>query len=234
MNNNLLQIKVKERLNKLASFDYDNIECWQIAEAFNKAQLEWTRNQVHGNNQRKEGDESTKMLIDDLQVLLTSATLTATSKENGKYFLSGAIPANYLYFKRLSIKADTECCPGRNMVVYLAPAADVDNLLTDALKCPSVDWGETFAVMANNHFEMYADGKFTVSNVSLTYYRKPREISFTGCINPSTGTVSTNVECEFKDDIAELIIDEACAILAGDIELFNQYQRTKQNAQANN
>lgn len=81
MNNNLLQIKIKERLNKLASQDYDNLKCWQIAEAFNKAQLEWVRRQVHGNNQRKEGDESTKMLIDDLQLLLVQVNLTGTKKD---------------------------------------------------------------------------------------------------------------------------------------------------------
>ena len=37
MNNATIQLKVQQRLNKLASQDYDNIECWQIVEAFNKA-----------------------------------------------------------------------------------------------------------------------------------------------------------------------------------------------------
>ena len=55
MNVATIQIKVKERLNKLASNDYDNIECWQIVEAFNKAQLQWLRRQLHGFNQFKEG-----------------------------------------------------------------------------------------------------------------------------------------------------------------------------------
>ena len=32
MTNSLLQIKIKQRLNKLASLDYDNIECWQVTE----------------------------------------------------------------------------------------------------------------------------------------------------------------------------------------------------------
>ena len=70
MNNNLLQIKIKQRLNKLASLDYDNIECWQIQEAFNKAQIEWTRRQLHGLNSKKEGAEQSINTIDDLQVLL--------------------------------------------------------------------------------------------------------------------------------------------------------------------
>jgi hypothetical protein len=70
MNNITLQLKVKQRLNKLDSQDYDNIQCWQIVEAFNKAQVEWVRRQVQGVNITKTGDEQTKVRIDDLQKLL--------------------------------------------------------------------------------------------------------------------------------------------------------------------
>jgi hypothetical protein len=42
------------------------------------------------------------------------------------------------------------------------------------------------------------------------------------------------VLCEFKDDIIELIIDEAVAILAGDIESGNQYTRGTEGAERNN
>jgi hypothetical protein len=38
MNNSQILIKVKQGLNKLDSMDYDNIECWQIFDAFNKVQ----------------------------------------------------------------------------------------------------------------------------------------------------------------------------------------------------
>ena len=67
MNNTTLQLKFRQRLNKIASNDYDNIECWQIVEAFNKAQVEWCRRQLHGNNIFKEGDEMSKRRIDDLK-----------------------------------------------------------------------------------------------------------------------------------------------------------------------
>jgi len=50
MNNNTLLLKLKQRLNKLDSQDYDNIECWQAVEAFKKAQVEWCRRQLHGSN----------------------------------------------------------------------------------------------------------------------------------------------------------------------------------------
>lgn len=233
MNNALLQIKIKERLNKLASMDYDNIECWQIAEAFNKAQLEFVRRQVHGINQKKEGDESSTVLIDDLQRLLVEDLLTGTT--NPLYFETQVLPADYLYFKRMSILAATDCCPDRMIHVYLAPVADVDNLLTDHLRNPSAEWGETFCTLQGNRSRIYTDNKFTVKDPKLTYYRKPVDVEFDGCANINTGTINTaDVVCEFKDDIAEMIVDEAATILAGDIEAITQYQRNKQNATGNN
>jgi hypothetical protein len=40
MNNITIQLKVKERLNKLDSQDFDNLQAWQIIEAFNKGQVD--------------------------------------------------------------------------------------------------------------------------------------------------------------------------------------------------
>jgi len=51
MLNSTITIKIKQRINKLDSNDYDNIECWQIVESFNKAQVEWTRRQLNGGNE---------------------------------------------------------------------------------------------------------------------------------------------------------------------------------------
>lgn len=234
MDNNLLQIKVKQRLNKLASQDYDNIECWQIAEAFNKSQTEWVRRQVHGNNLRKEGDESTKMLIDDLQRLIVEENITSISSD--RYYLTNTIPANYLYFKRLSAYCTSDCCPNpKPLTIYIAEVADTDALLNDSFRRPSFEWNETFATMQANRFRIYTDNLFSISDTALTYYRKPVEVEFIDCVNPSTGVpYATDVPCEFKDDIVEMIIDDAASLLAGDIEQFNQYTRGKQNSQSNN
>ena len=75
MNNTTLQLKIKQRLNKLDSQDYDNFECWQIVEAFNKGQVEWVRRQIQGTNITKTGDEQTRMRISDLQILLKTELL---------------------------------------------------------------------------------------------------------------------------------------------------------------
>jgi hypothetical protein len=234
MNNQTLRLKLKQRLNKLASNDYDNLENWQIIEAFNKAQVEWVRRMLHGNNLYKEGDELSKRRIDDLQILLTELPLVGTT--NDQYFQTTNFPpADYLEYKRVSTNAITECCPDpRSMTVYLGEEANVDLYLRDALKRPDFDWGETFLTMINNTIRIYVRD-FTLVNPVLTYYRQPVLIEFAGVTNPYTGTVSpTDVISEFKDDIVELILDDTASLIAGDIENFNQMQREQQSAERNN
>jgi len=232
MDNNLLRIKIYERLNKLASFDYDNIECWQIVEAFNKAQLEWVRRQIHVTPTHPEYDESSKMQIDDLQNILLSDSIDIYKRD--LFYETELIPDDYLYFKRMSIKGVKECCPPRALTIYLDEAADVDNLLSDEFKKPSWEWGESFCTMQSNKIRIYTNNEFELDDAELTYYRKPRPIQFLGCTDISTGLLAAaDVTCEFKDDVTEVIIDGAVAILAGDIESFNQMQRAQQSQMSN-
>ena len=235
MNNSTLRIKLKQRLNKLDSNDFDNIEDWQVLEAFNKAQVEWVRRQLHGNNLYKEGDESSKRRIDDLQVLLVELSLTGLQTD--KYFETDNFPKeDYLEYKRISTDAKNSCCEyARSMTVYLAEEANVELILRDPLKNPSFDWGETFCTIIGNQVRIYRQEDFDIVSPVLTYYRQPGLVEFKDVINPYTNIQSpTDVECEFKDDIVEVILDETASIIAGDIDNFNQYKREQQSAERNN
>jgi len=232
MLNSTISIKLKQRINKLDSQDYDNIECWQIVEAFNKAQVEWCRRQLHGLNIVKEGDEQSTRRKDDLQVLLNSNPLTITDKQD--YFF-GNIPSNYLQWKRVDVVACKGCCENRRMTVYLAEEGNLNQLLRDKAKTPNFEWAETFATLIDNEVHIYTNNKFDISEANLVYYRQPIQIQIQGCVDPYTNVESTaNVLSEFKDDIIELIIDEAVSILAGDIESPVQYPRGTQTAERNN
>jgi hypothetical protein len=232
MLNSTIEIKVKQRLNKLDSQDYDNIQCWQIVEAFNKAQVEWIRRQLHGLNVLKEGDEASNRRKDDLQRLLVSENLSLGKRD--LHYVS-SLPGDYLAWKRVDVYANKECCDKRKMVVYLAEEDDLALLLRDKAKEPSFEWGETFATLMDNGVKIYTNDKFEIPNASLTYYRQPVRVQFLNCSDPYTGAASTaDVLCEFKDDIVELIIDDAVSILAGDIESTNQYSRNSQASERNN
>jgi hypothetical protein len=160
MTNALLQIKFKERLNKLASMDYDNIECWQIQEAFNKAQLEWVRRSLRGLNNRKESSEQTVVMIDDLQVLLKSDPFTNLVKRP-LYYESELVPLDYFSFIRASVYGVDDCCPERLFTVYLGEEANVNALLGDSYKSPNFEWGETFCTIAGNIQPSARSGKLS-------------------------------------------------------------------------
>ena len=233
MLNSTITIKMKQRLNKLDSQDYDNILCWQVVESFNKAQVEWSRRQLHGINLVKEGDEQSTRRKDDLQVLLDKTTITNLTDKGDYSFLN--LPGDYFQWKRVDVFAQKDCCDKRRMVIYLAEEGNVSLLLRDKLKQPSFEWAETFATLIDNNINIYTNGEFNIPEAELTYYRQPRKIQIQDCVDPYTGIISTlNIECEFKDDIIELIIDEAVSILAGDIESGNQFSRTQESAERSN
>jgi len=239
MLNATIQLKIKERLNKLDSQDFDNLEAWQIVEAFNKAQVEWCRRQLVGTNILKQGDEQSERRIDDLNILLKSKTLTMSHLK--LYDESQSLPIltsdEYMAFKRLQVYALSDCCKDpRLMVIYLVEEANAINYITDDNKKPSFEWGETFATIVGKKIRIYTNNEFQIQTASLMYYKQPRRIVIAGVADPYTGDVNplTDVISEFKDDVVEVMIDDAAAILAGDIENWPQSQREKQTAEGNN
>lgn len=235
MTNQLLQIKIKQRINKLDSSDYDNIFCWQIQEAFNKAQREWVRRQIEGINQKKEGRESSSQKVADLQQLLVSWTSTFIDK--GLYYESCDFPLDYLIFSRISAFAVKKgsCCPPRRLNIYPTEESNVDVLLRDVNKRPSWNYGESIYTLFGNKIRIYtnkgnSDGLDKIKKSEIIYYRKPVPVQFKDCVDTETGNISLDdVLCEFKDGIVELIIDDAAAILAGDLGDQANAQRNSQN-----
>lgn len=231
MTNDALQIKVKERVNKLDSQDYDNFETWQVLEAFNKAQLQYARAQVAGLNPKGQVDESTKQLIDDLECLLTTAPLTLTSTP---IYDEAALPQRYLGFKRVDAQAHTTCCGNRPLQLYSCEQANVTTWLRDEHKQPSFDWAETFYALGGGRVQLYHNGQFTMENASLLFYQEPRVVTIDGVLDLTTGLLATaDVSCVFPEAVCELLVDKCVGILAGDTENSTQYQRAAAEVAAN-
>jgi hypothetical protein len=233
MTNELLQVKFQQRLNKLSSNDYGNIECWMIAEAFNKAMDAWVSRQLQGINQTKSTAEGSIRSIDKLQVILTQTPLTMT--DQGIYWET-TLPTNYVEWSRISAEAKIDdCCPARKLKIFLGEEADIDMVLLDKNRQPSYEWGETVATVMSGTFRIYTNKCFELINPTITYYRKAAHIQIAGCTNPDTGLpVTTNVECEFSNTVIETLIDEGAAILADDMDNYNKMQVLSQNAEHSN
>lgn len=219
MNNTLFQAKLENRVNKVSSLDYGNIEPWQKSEAANKAQIEWVRRQLEGINQEKTGNEGSTRRIDDLQQLLT--VWPGNFSNQGLFWQSVTWPIDYLQWCRIDASAQDRCkdCPPRPLVIFEGNEADISMYLSNTNRKPSYAWATTFATLANNTFKIWTNQDFEIVDPKVTYYRAPRNIVFINTYDPYTNTTSTvDVTCEFPDNITEIIIDEAAAILSMDID----------------
>lgn len=229
-------LKVKERLNKLDSQDYQNLPGWKILEAFNTFQYQWCRINTHGGNPYREGDEGSTTRIDDLQILLLGKPLTLT--DTGDYFESNVSdwPQELLRHKRVNLKVTKECCSTpKSMIVYVAESANIDIYRRDQHTKPNYAWGETFGVIFGNKLQIYHNNEFQVSSCSLDYYRQPVRVASTLYKDAYTNALpAVDVDCEFKDDVAELMCMGASDILAGDTDNPQQSQRLNQIVEKSN
>lgn len=233
MTNNELQLRIKQELNKLDSFDYDNLQCTDISGAFNKGQRLWCRRQFSGNNLSKTGVEQTTRRIDDLQILLKKEKLQWTKLDG--YYESCDIPEDFMEFARLTAEGNSECCENQPMTLRLVAETDISEIIKDELRKPNFDWRESVATFFGNKMRIYTNNEFTVCEGVIHYFRQPTDIQIEGCYNLSTGTlITTDVPCEFKDDIAEVLILEAASILAGPLESPQNYQRLSQETEKSN
>lgn len=204
-------LKFQNRLNKSDSQDYDNLWWYQIEEAFYKGMIEVIRSLKKGKNQKQESDEETTDSVDDLQALLKSTTLSFVNKD--RYVECRKLPEDYLYYKRVSPKADKDSCTGVSLKSYLREEANVDDLLIDYMNQPSFKMEQCFHTMLGNRVRIYHNNDFVIKEATLVYYQLPTRLTFDRD-KPYT--------IDFKIDLVELFIDEGVKIMAGDIESFNQ------------
>lgn len=223
-------IKLRLRLNKSHSSDYDNIPDWVAVEAINKAALSWTRRQLHGSNKTQEGDEESRSRIDDLEQLLKSKSLKG--KTFKRYFESNHLPEDYLWFKRIEAEASKDCYEDLILDSTLAEESNAGALLKDFNSQPSFDFEQCFHTLIGDKIRVYTNDDFFVSKINLIYYRKPIKMDIHG-YEKEDASESANVDLEFKDDIAEIIIDEAASIIAGDIESINAFEINKRRVDEN-
>ena len=142
-----------------------------------------------------------------------------------------AVSTSLLYYRRYFMDIKIE----KIIVKFLVKEANLDELLRDDIKKPSFAWAESFCTLKNNKIRVFTNNEFEINDAILSYYRQPVRIQIAGIQDPYNQLVSAiDVECEFKDDIVEVLVDEAVKILAGDIESVNQRQIATNEVESNN
>lgn len=202
-----------------ANFSRDDME-----DALNKSLTLWFRRQDWGTNQRKEGEESSEMVTDDLQLFLTEKKMSVTNYDI--YADSINLPEDYRYMNRVSVYASKGDCKKILIPSTLIENSNVDVYLQNWSTSPSFDFEQCFHVLLSNKIRIFTNQDFKVDSIKLSFFRSPQKIS---CEIKDLDKI-----WELKEDVAELIIDEAIQFLASTTQNMAAYQTTEKRTIINN
>lgn len=223
MNSLIASRRIDDGLEKQATSANGNFTPQNKEDALNKVLSDWIRKQIQGVNLLREGQEETTIKVDDLQILLVEKSLNV---RKGKLSVdTDTIPSNYRYYNKLSVYASKGNCSNVLIPSVFVENGNVDEYLSDGTFSPSFEFEQCFHVLLNDKFRVFTGDDFDVTKALLSYYRDPLKISFK--------KEQLAEEWEWKEDVAEILIDEAIKYLAGNIEHLNAYQtadsRLKEN-----
>lgn len=225
MNSKIAIQRIDNALEKQGSSSNANLNNYDKEDALNKALNDWIRRQIHGTNPYREGSEESEMRVDDLQPLLIPER--KISVNNGDIFSdTSKLPENYRYYNRLTLVVTKGECTNVRIKSTFVENANIDDLLQDWTFAPSFDFEQAFHIMASNKFRVYHNGDFKIDEVLLSYYTNPKYIS---CEKKDFDT-----PWQWKDDVAEVVIDEAIKLLSGNIEAQNAFALAKARVEENN
>lgn len=225
MNSKIAIQRIDNALEKQGSSSNANLNQFDKEDALNKALNDWIRRQVHGTNPYREGSEESTMRVDDLQPLLIPERKISVT--NGPIFSdTSKLPENYRYYNRLTAIVSKGECKNVRIKSTFVENANTDDLLQDWTFAPSFDFEESFHIMASNKFRIYHNDDFKIEYILLSYYKEPKYIS---CEKKDFET-----PWEWKDGVAEVIIDEAIKLLSGNIEAQNAFALAKARVEENN
>lgn len=204
-------LQIKNALNKLDSNDYANIQLWKIQEALNVATQRFVR-------RRLPGKEKDSLVVEDIGILLKDTRLSGSNRD--MYFLSHSLPVDYFGLSRVAA-----ICAKDNCILRIASEwvedANTNDYLQDWDSQPSFDFEQTFHTLSGRRIKSYHGGDFEVKELDISYYRQPQYIQMPNAPLPGGG-IGKDMTWEWKDDVADLLIEEAVWILSGNTGDYNR------------
>jgi hypothetical protein len=171
------------------SFEHNEIDYW-----LNMAIRKFVKTRYSGMNVKGEGFEQTQKRTDDLRLLVKEEEFKSPSDllfyEPNKYTLSYSSnkwPDAYWFAVSESVdlkpNSKSVCMPEKvlNQSVIDRELSNYRQELANSLSDYHLHNGEAhpIRVWANDHVDLYTDGNYDISKYTLTYLKKPDEISYT-------------------------------------------------------
>lgn len=226
---------IDQRLNKLSSFDHENIALEDKLLALNEAQIKLIKEKVGQNNIYKIGLDGFKKRYQDLQFLIENPEdhplipVLSDKYLNRWTTLLADVSPQFMFYVDAYLLADKGECKNRIIVCNpdLVKHADIQLLLKNDNFKPSFDYQETIIDIASDELHIYTDGEFIPTVLYLTYIRYPKEIDKIGYVH-FDGTNSIDQNCELEAYLKDELLDLATECLAQYTENNSAAQYAKQ------
>jgi hypothetical protein len=210
-------VKVKKRVNKEDTEDFDNLSLFSIIEAYNKAQLNILDYLTGQKNQYQQGSEATTENINKISSLINKKPKELALTKEQDFYFSEEFPQDYFKYVASYSTGYNDKCSEKKIYHNFVEESNINLIVKNENQGPSFEWSQAPLTIAQNTLKIHTDNKFNLKKAYLTYYRYPVEIDIQGYIK-SDGTSSTTINPELPKKVIELIIDEAVRIIQGDIQ----------------
>lgn len=206
----IYQFKLK--YDKLDSNDFPKLEIPQIIALLNESQTIMVE-KIYKAFEEDQGNTDSLEIIHIKDLPLINYTLT--NKNPNEY--SAPLPTNYLHLTRSYSYGLNEMCGTQILYDIQYSHNELNEVLQDTNRKPSYDWQEIPIVISQDKKFGYTDGTFTLVNTKIEYLRNPTKMDMAGYTH-FDGSPSTNVNCEFGEDLQEQILSLALMIAKGVVQ----------------
>lgn len=230
-----LLYKIDQKLNKLSTNVYQQINLEDKILALNEAQIKLIKQKVDGfSTNTGLGLDAFKKRYEDLQSLVITynhqpLTLTIKNVELNQWAANiHELEPKYMFYVDSYVLANKGRCTDRKIWINkdLAKHGDLSVLLNNNHYKPSFEYQETFNFLSSDEISIFTDGTFTPTQIYISYMRYPVYIDKEGYVK-FDGTDSIDQNCELEAYLEDELVDLTVQSLA----MYTENQAAAQSAQ---
>ena len=230
-----LLYKIDQKLNKLSTNVYQQINLEDKILALNEAQIKLIKQKVDGfSTNTGLGLDAFKKRYEDLQSLVITynhqpLTLTVKNAELNQWAANiHELEPKYMFYVDSYVLANKGRCTDRKIWINkdLAKHGDLSLLLNNTHFKPSFEYQETFNFLSSDEISIFTDGTFTPTQIFISYMRYPVYINKEGYVM-FDGEDSYNQDCELETYLEDELVDLTVQSLA----MYTENQAAAQSAQ---
>jgi len=217
----------KQKLNKLDSHSYRNLQVPEIDWKLNEAQEVFVKSIAEPRQAKGVGFEINQRTIDDIRTIVTNQTqkrgdCIITSLYDEKSYLA-PLPKEYWF--RVGAKAIATKGKCKDKQLSVKPVQHDDEHELSVFDRSSFEWGVVNMRFVSEGIRLFTDGSFTINKLCLEFIRRPRPIYnaqdyVNGTYTTMTGEILTGSQsCELPEGTHRDVVDLAVLITSGDLAL---------------